>query len=248
MAPLATGGINPASYVPVYKQIEDLLKGAIRTGELRPFARVWSERKISETLNVSRMTARKAITNLIQEGYLFTQKGKGTFVSDSKIDQPVLRLKTFFDEMTELGMTPAAKVLDYGDIRCDGVRGKDLDVPRGTDILKIRRLMYGDDTPYCLEIKCIIRDKCRVLNESNHPEEDMIDVLTGRCYQCVVKFDIFIESTILTPEELELFGLKETVPGFCVKKYAFGNDGNKVSFTKCIYRGDIYRFRSTAEY
>jgi GntR family transcriptional regulator len=248
MEALPKGLIDPTSHVPVYKQIEELLRGAIRTGRLRPYSRVWSERRISETFNVSRMTARKAMTNLIQEGYLFTQKGKGTFVSDSKINQPVLTIRTFYDEMRALGLDPSSRLLEYGQCAADGVIGKDLDADPGQQILKIRRLMFGDATPYCIETKCIISDQCKLLKESAGREEEMLDVLSGRCYRCVTRFDIFIECTVLTVDESRLLGLQQVIPAFCVKRYAYNSNGQKISFTKSIYRGDLYRFRSTAQY
>lgn len=248
MEPSFKDAVNPSSHVPVYQQIEDLLISAIRTGSLVPYSKVWSERKISEMFNVSRMTARKAVRNLIQEGYLFTQSGKGTFVSDKRIDQPVLTIRTFHDEMRELGLEPSSQVLDYGQCLADGVHGRHLAVPQGTKIMKIRRLMFGDDVPYCIETKCIIADQCKLLLESSGKEEEILDVLAGRCYHCVMKFDIFIECTILTNEEARLIGIDKPVPAFCVKRHAFNSRGERVSFTKSIYRGDLYRFRSTAEY
>jgi DNA-binding GntR family transcriptional regulator len=108
--------------------------------------------------------------------------------------------------------------------------------------------MSGDGVPYTIETKCVIYAKCKLLNESDGRDDELLEVMSGRCYRCVTKFDIFIEPTVLREEEVELFGADGLIPAFCIKKYAYDADGERISFTKSIYRGDIYRLQATAEY
>ncbi|MEJ2716415.1 MAG: GntR family transcriptional regulator [Deltaproteobacteria bacterium] len=240
--------VDTTSYIPAYRQIEAFLIDRIKAGQLKPYTRVWSERKMADRLRVSRMTARRAISNLVTDGYLFAQGGKGTFVSDRRIDLPVLQLKNFFDEMKSLGMTPTSRILSYKQFRATPQIASDLQVPPGTRIFKVRRLMSGDGVPYTVETKCVIHDKCKLLKESHGRDPELLEVMSGRCYRCVTKFDISIEPTVLNEEEVELFGLAGPVPAFCIKKYAYDAEGDRISFTKSIYRGDIYRLQATAEY
>ena len=240
--------VDGTSHVPAYKQIEGFLIERIKAGQLKPYSRVWSERKMADRLRVSRMTARRVISNLVSDGYLFAQEGKGTFVSDRRIDLPVLQLRNFFDEMKSLGLTPSSRILSHHEFRASHEIAKDLRVPPGTRIFKVRRLMSGDGVPYTIETKCVIYAKCKLLNESDGRDDELLEVMSGRCYRCVTKFDIFIEPTILREEEVELFGADGLVPAFCIKKYAYDAEGERLSFTKSIYRGDIYRLQATAEY
>ena len=239
--------VDTLSHIPVYRQIEDRLKQHIKSGGLKPYSRVWSEREMADRLNVSRMTARRAISNLVSEGYLFAKEGKGTFVSDKRIDLPVLQLRNFFDEMKALNRIPSSKVLSFREFRATRQIAADLRVEPGTRIFQVRRLMYGDGIPYCVETKCVVKDKCKLLKTVDNKEK-LAEVMSGRCYQCVTKFDISIEATVLNDEETKLTGLEEPVPAFCVKKYAYDAEGQRISFTKTICRGDLYRLQATAEY
>jgi len=247
MRPRTDIPVDPASHVPVYRQIEELLKKEIKTGDLQPFAKVWSERIISEQFNVSRMTVRKALANLIHGGYLFTQKGKGTFVSDSKINQPVLKLRSFFEEMKDLGLEPSSKILSHKEIKADDQIAAELGVREGTMIFKIRRLMLANGIPYSIETKCIIMEKCNMLKKWSGKDDEILEILSGQCHQCVTKYDIYIEAMTLSKSEANLFGLKEGKGSFCIKRYAHDRH-EKLSFVKSIYRGDLYRFHLTAEY
>jgi GntR family transcriptional regulator len=239
--------VDTLSHIPAYRQIEVQLKQHIKSGRLKPYSRVWSEREMADRLNVSRMTARRAISTLVSEGYLFAKEGKGTFVSDKRIDLPVLRLRNFFDEMKALNRVPSSKALSCREFRATPQIASDLRVEPGTRIFQVKRLMYGDGIPYCIEAKCVVKDKCKLLKTTANKEQ-LAEMVSGRCYQCVTKFDIFIEATVLNDEETELIGLEEPVPAFCVKKYAYDNEGQRISFTKTIYRGDLYRLQATAEY
>jgi GntR family transcriptional regulator len=240
--------VDATSHIPAYKQIEAFLKERIKAGRLQPYSRVWSERKMADRLRISRMTARRAISSLVSDGYLFAQEGKGTFVSDRRIDLPVVQLRNFFDEMKSLGLTPRSRILSHYEFRANHQIAKDLRVKPGTRIFKVRRLMSADGVPYTIETKCVIYDKCKLLNESDGRDDELLEIMSGRCHRCVTKFDIFIESTILNGEEVELLGVDGLVPAFCVKKYAHDAAGDRISFTKSIYRGDIYRLQATAEY
>jgi GntR family transcriptional regulator len=240
--------VNPSSHIPVYRQIEGLLKDRIRFGDLKPYDKVWSEREMSEKFNVSRMTVRKAVTNLTQQGYLFTRGGKGTFVSEHIINQPVFKLKSFFEEMIDLGLSPDSEVLWYREIEASQQIAGILKVRPGTNIFEIRRLMSANGIPYTIETKRIVFSRCRLLKNWTGKKDEISVVLSGRCHECVARFDVFIEAATLDGDEAQLFNLEEGAPAFCVKRYAFNNANKQISFIRSTYRGDLYRFHSSTEY
>lgn len=73
--------LDRQSVVPLYYQIQQHLLAQVRSGALKPGQRVASEKELSERLNVSRMTARQALKSLCELGVVYSQRGKGTFVS-----------------------------------------------------------------------------------------------------------------------------------------------------------------------
>lgn len=68
---------------PIYQIVKDNL--IIEIEEAAPNTPIMSERELAEAYKVSRMTVRRAIQELVSEGYLYTNKNKGTFVADEKL-------------------------------------------------------------------------------------------------------------------------------------------------------------------
>jgi GntR family transcriptional regulator len=65
---------------PMYKQVTDQLKDAIASGDLKPNDRLPSVRELSEALNVSAITVKRAYADLENDGYILTRAGLGSFV------------------------------------------------------------------------------------------------------------------------------------------------------------------------
>lgn len=87
--------INNNYIPPVYIQIRDILIEKIDSGEFKRDNQLPSEREISETYNISRMTARSALTQLVEMGYAYRVKGKGTFARLPKINRILLIFAVF---------------------------------------------------------------------------------------------------------------------------------------------------------
>ena len=79
--------VDKESRIPIYLQLKELIKERILQGEYRPGQLIPSERELCMQYGISRMTARQAIGELQNEGYLYKLQGKGTFVSSGKIEQ-----------------------------------------------------------------------------------------------------------------------------------------------------------------
>lgn len=69
---------------PLYVQIEDFILEQIKTGRWQLDQQITTERELAEQFKVSRITAKNALNNLVNQGYLYRQRGKGTFVSNRK--------------------------------------------------------------------------------------------------------------------------------------------------------------------
>ena len=100
------------SPIPLYYQLAEVLREKIRVGELKPRAQLPSERELSDTYQISRMTVRQALAYLIREGNLVARQGLGTFVAEPKLAYDALHLLSFTEEMMLEGAEPASQVLE----------------------------------------------------------------------------------------------------------------------------------------
>ena len=84
---------------PRYQQLKDLIIERISSGELQPTDRVPSENELVESMQVSRMTANRALRELDSEGYVERVAGRGTFVSDFRSQSHLLEVRNIADEI-----------------------------------------------------------------------------------------------------------------------------------------------------
>lgn len=99
------------SPLPRYYQLKEIMREKIRSGEWKPGDLIPSERELGEQYGISRMTARQAITELVNEGLFYREQGKGTFVSRRKITQQLIHLTGFTEDMKARGQQPGTRVL-----------------------------------------------------------------------------------------------------------------------------------------
>ena len=87
--------------LPVYYQIKQTLKGWIVNGEFNPGDKIPSEHELADRFSVSRLTVRQAISQLVQEGFLISKRGEGTFVTNNQnlINSFSLEFSGFMDDL-----------------------------------------------------------------------------------------------------------------------------------------------------
>src|SRR5215471_6136578 len=139
------------SPVPRYHQLKEILREKIRAGELKPGDLIPSERELSETYGISRMTARQAITELVNEGVFYREQGKGTFVTRNKITQQLMRLTGFTEDIRSRGQLPSTKVLVAEMRPASEVVAEKLRISMGQLVFCIQRLRLADGEPLAIE-------------------------------------------------------------------------------------------------
>src|SRR5438067_4720624 len=107
------GGIDKQSPIPIYYQIMNQLRNKIAEGEYTVDSALPPERELVETYQVSRMTIRQAISELVNEGILVRRKGIGTFVAPPKLEQPLSSLTSFTEDMAQRGMKASSRIISF---------------------------------------------------------------------------------------------------------------------------------------
>lgn len=100
---------------PLYQQIYDDIKGAIKDGTYKVDEKIPSEAELSEEYGVSRITVRRAIEDLCADGYLIKMQGRGTFVGRPHIMRRLSQSKatrSFSEICREAGVTPGAHLIE----------------------------------------------------------------------------------------------------------------------------------------
>lgn len=143
--------IQKNSPSPIYHQLEEEIKGAIQSLELVPGEMIPSEKEYTEKYGISRMTVRQAISNLVNGGYLYRQRGKGTFVAEQKSEPPLQGLTNFTEDMISRGLKPSTRVISFTEVKADHELAANLEVEAGTAIFELERVRLADRLPMAYE-------------------------------------------------------------------------------------------------
>src|SRR5438132_967176 len=148
--------IDKQSPIPMYYQIMSQLREKISEGEYTVDSALPPERELAETYEVSRMTIRQAIAELVNEGLLVRRKGIGTFVAPPKLEQALSSLTSFTEDMAQRGMKAGSRVLSFKETLPDPATGKTLGLSAEETIFECVRLRLADEEPMALETTMLV--------------------------------------------------------------------------------------------
>ena len=139
------------SYSPLYKQLMQKIRSDIAAGVYPVHSRIPSEQELCESYQVSRVTVRKALAELTQEGLLKRRQGKGTFVEIPRLCKDLKDVNSFHDACRMMGCVPGTRVLHAQLVHAEEEDVRDLMVDEDATVVELVRLRLADDTPVMLE-------------------------------------------------------------------------------------------------
>ncbi|SKA02311.1 regulatory protein, gntR family [Cetobacterium ceti] len=140
-------------YMAKVDYIEKFLMENIKNGTYHSDQKIMSENSLANFFSVSRMTARKAILNLISKGYLYQIKGSGTYVANynSKINYKISNNMGLSDFFLSQNIIIDNKVLHTKHKKANPIIAKKLEISPGTEIFEIERVRYHKNSPIIFE-------------------------------------------------------------------------------------------------
>ena len=158
-----------------YDEIEDYILLNINTGVYKSGQKIESENNLSSKFNVSRMTVRRAIENLIHSNYLYREQGKGTFVKnhEDKLSIFLNEIIGFSERAKRQNLHASTKILKYNLIRPNKSIQDILLLPENENVYYVERLRYINDEALVLEItyipeKYVDKSELEVFFNSKH--------------------------------------------------------------------------------
>lgn len=234
--------MSPAADLPKYLHIANDLVQAILQGDLEPGQRAPSENEIIRQYGVSNTTARKALRDVEQAGWVTRIKGKGTFVQRNQVERAADKILSFTRNMILAGRRPSTRVLDSRVLRggfAAPVNGRNYAI-KGP-VFKIHRLRLADDVPMMIETRYISMAFCPGIDDKD---------LTGSLYDIyeqdyglrLTSIDQMLSVEMLGAGGREFFDLRDPVPAFRVDGVTFCGKEMILEIEASVYRGDLYHF------
>ncbi len=223
---------------PLYQKLRRLIEDAVYSGRLKHGDALPAERDIADAAAISRVTVRKAIDDLVEQGLLVRRRGSGTFVTKPvpKMQQPLTRLTSFTEDMRRRGMVAGSRWLERGLYFPTPEETMMLGLSGGARVARILRLRTADDTPIALERTSLPDDLL--------PEPEQVD---GSLYLALAARDIRpvranqrISAVLLRDDESELLEVAPGSAALSVQRIAYLNTGRVMEVSTALYRSDAY--------
>ncbi|MEO4052158.1 GntR family transcriptional regulator [Solibacillus sp. CAU 1738] len=235
--------LDKNSHTPIYIQIEEILKQRIYLEEYKIGENIPSERELSMQFDVSRMTVRQAITSLVNSGLLYREKGRGTFVANPKLEQVLIGLMGFTEDMRARGMEPSSKVLRFEKIIPPVDIARDLMLEHGEEVFFVVRIRSANLKPMSLE-RTYIPVKIYPELDEKKIMGSLYALIEAKFHQKIGNAIQQMEAAIVAKEDSKHLQVNTTAPVLIIKRISYLSDGYPFELVRSTYRADRYKFIS----
>ena len=232
--------LNSDASSPLYVQLMQKIKNSISTGELKTGSRIQPEQELCSVYGVSRITVRKAITELEKEGILEKKQGKGTFVTVPAIHRKLHAVNSFHDPCRMNGKKPSTRVLVLKTIVSGKQDVDELGVAPGSRVIETVRVHFADRVPVILEENHFSMAYSYLL------ESDLNGSLYNLLSECGAEPTQATHVISLKNASKQVAGLlkiEENTPVLYLHEVIYDQKGRPLHTSSQYIRGDIFAFR-----
>jgi GntR family transcriptional regulator len=232
--------VNRSSKLPLYHQLHEILRDNIVRGEWQPGDMIPPESELTERYGISRTTVRQVLDMLVNEGLIYRQQGRGTFVAHPTVEQALVRIVSFTDDMRQRGFRPGTKVLSSGLIPAPPDIAAKLGVEPGEELARLERLRLADGEPMSVEESHLVHRYCPGVLEGDYASNPLREVLERDYGIRWVRARQAIRA-VLAPDKLaRLLSIPPGSAMLFIERVSYSEENIPVEFLRIHYRADRY--------
>ncbi len=228
---------------PLYKQLNTIIREKISSGEWKPDTMIPSENELSKMYGISRMTVRNVITQFVSEGYLYRIQGKGTFVSDTKLELSSFRYGGLREQLEEQGQTVETRLLSCDITPADSYLARKMQVAPGEELYRIRRVRTINNVNISYHKSFVPVRLCPDLDKKDLAGEQLCHILSDDYLLPRGKMVETIESYIADGSKAEYLGIYPGFPLILLQDQIFSPNNEVFEYTRVYFRGDKVKLK-----
>jgi GntR family transcriptional regulator len=236
--------IDRSSKLPLYHQLYEILREQILRGEWQPGDMIPPEPELIEQYQVSRTTVRQVLDILVNEGLIYRQQGRGTFVAHPTVEQALVRIVSFIEDMRQRGVEPSTEVLSSDLIPAPQDIAQKLEIEQGEELARLKRLRLADSEPMSVEESYLVHRYCPGVLEGDYASNPLRQTLDRDYGIRLVRAKQVIRA-ILAPRHLaRLLSIPSQSALLHIERVSYSQQNIPVEFLRMYYRGDRYTLYS----
>lgn len=225
---------------PRYVQLYRYIAAGIASGAIEAEAQLPPERELARLAQVSRVTVRQAVAQLVSEGLLEQRRGAGTFVRPAppKLEQSLSALLSFTEYMRARGKISTSQIIRRGLFLPSPDEQMALGLSNTARVARVDRIRFADGVAIAIEYSSLPQD---ILPDPEAVQTSLYDVLRGSGL-APIRAVQRIGAVNIGAEESGQLNLAEGTAVLKVDRTAYLPTGRPIEFTRGLYRSDIYDF------
>ena len=231
---------------PLYCQLVEIIREKISKKEWKPGDKIPGERKLMELYDISRITVRQAIKELINEHLVYSCHGQGTFVAQTRLERPLAKLYGFAEELSQEKLDHEISVIRTGIEKPLPEVAKALHLGPDDNVYSITRVISALGGPLLIDYG-FLPDTLGHIFATSNLQLDLIYKIIEQYGIRITGGDQSIEAGECSAEDAKLLGVKCGMKVLVVSRTTFAQGEVPIFYSKAIYRGDRYAYKLRLE-
>lgn len=232
--------LDKASPVPLYFQLRTAIEEMIDSGQWPPETLLPSERELCERFQISRITVRQALAELVQKGRLVRSHGRGTFVADAQLRRDLFPLIGFSEDIRRHGQVPGTQVLRFELAPSSPVVTRALQIDPAEKIVLLRRLRLANGQPLGIETAHLPIGLFPGIFEANLEDRSLYELLRQRYGVVPTRANQQWQAVGCSAADARLLRVRKASPVLSIVRTTFDQNGRPFEHVECFFRGDKY--------
>jgi GntR family transcriptional regulator len=236
--------INRHSKLPLYHQLYEILRGSILSGQWQPGDVLPPESELIAQYEVSRTTVRQVLDMLVNEGLIYRQRGRGTFVAHPTIEQSMVRIVSFTDDMRQRGCEPGTVILRSELVSASEEIAERLEIESGEELARLDRLRLADGEPMSIEESYLVYRHCLGVLDGDYTRNPLREALDQRYGIRWLRAKQVIRAVQATSQLAKLLSIPQKAALLFIERVSYSQENVPIEFLRIYYRGDRYSLYS----
>jgi GntR family transcriptional regulator len=224
---------------PLYARLKERIIQDVESGLVKPGDRLPSQRQLCQQFQMSHMTVRRAIEELVAEGMIHAIPGKGLYVTRPKHPAETSMLG-FSGEMSARGYRVSSQILEKGLLPASTVISRSLDVPVGSELVYLYRLRLVNQEPISLQHSYLVHSLCPGILDHIQEHSSLYTALNQIYKLELINSSTTVEAALANKSQAEQLGLSLPAALLVVEQINNKDGKQPLEYSRLAYRGDKY--------
>ncbi len=235
--------MSPPRFSPFYRWLAETLRDDISQGTYKPGDALPTEHELMRQFNLSSTTVRRAVHDLVREGLIYRKAGKGTFVKRSKIEEHLLHLTSFAEEMQSRNIKPNFELVDAQPLVPPAKIARVLGLAPRQPAFYVERIQFANHEPIALAQGYWRSDIGEFLSRQDLNVISLYEALERQLHIPLVEAEESISAVSANADIARKLRVRLNAPLLVRRRLTFTSEMHPVEYTTTFYRADQYEYK-----